>query len=121
MEHIETSFPLTQLLHTIYIRFVRILLVRHLTRKLKVIGGVGMQNTLKAKLKTDINWNTSIFMIIFHLGAVGALFLFSWKWLAVSLMLKWVAGSLGIGIGYHRLLTHRGFRTPKWVEYFLVF
>jgi fatty-acid desaturase len=26
---------------------------------------------------------------------------------------------LGIGIGYHRLLTHRGFKTPKWVEYFL--
>jgi len=22
-------------------------------------------------------------------------------------------------MGYHRLLTHRGFKTPKWVEYFL--
>jgi sn-1 stearoyl-lipid 9-desaturase len=21
--------------------------------------------------------------------------------------------------GYHRLLTHRGYKTPKWVEYFL--
>jgi stearoyl-CoA desaturase (delta-9 desaturase) len=26
---------------------------------------------------------------------------------------------LGIGIGFHRLLTHRGFQTPKWVEYLL--
>jgi len=26
---------------------------------------------------------------------------------------------MGIGMGYHRLLTHRGFKTPKWVEYFL--
>ena len=33
--------------------------------------------------------------------------------------LWWVAGSLGIGMGYHRLLTHRGYKTPKWVEYFL--
>jgi stearoyl-CoA desaturase (delta-9 desaturase) len=33
--------------------------------------------------------------------------------------LNWVAGSLGIGIGYHRLLTHKGFQTPKLVEYFL--
>jgi fatty-acid desaturase len=22
-------------------------------------------------------------------------------------------------MGYHRLLTHRGYKTPKWVEYFL--
>ena len=31
---------------------------------------------------------------------------------------SWPA-SLGIGMGYHRLLTHRGYKTPKWVEYFL--
>ena len=34
-------------------------------------------------------------------------------------ILWWVAGSLGIGMAYHRLLTHRGYKTPKWVEYFL--
>jgi stearoyl-CoA desaturase (delta-9 desaturase) len=28
-------------------------------------------------------------------------------------------GSFGIGLGYHRLLTHRGYKTPKWVEYLL--
>lgn len=80
-----------------------------------------MQNTLKAKLKTNINWNTLIFMIIFHLGALGALLLFSWKWLVISLLLNWLACSLGIGIGFHRLMTHRGFQTPKPVEYFLTF
>ncbi|MGI8782418.1 MAG: acyl-CoA desaturase [Acidobacteriota bacterium] len=45
--------------------------------------------------------------------------MFSWKALAVSLFLWWVAGSLGIGMSYHRLLTHRSYRVPKWVEYFL--
>ena len=30
-----------------------------------------------------------------------------------------MSGSLGIGMGYHRLLTHRGYKTPKWLEYFL--
>jgi len=30
-----------------------------------------------------------------------------------------MSGSWGIGMGYHRLLTHRGYKTPKWVEYFL--
>ncbi len=32
----------------------------------------------------------------------------------------WVAGSLGIGMGFHRLITHRGYKVPKLVEYFLV-
>jgi len=39
--------------------------------------------------------------------------------LLLGVLLWWVAGSLGIGMGYHRLLTHRGYKTPKWVEYFL--
>jgi len=58
-------------------------------------------------------------MIIFHLGTIAALFMFSWKALAVTVFLWWVAGSLGVGMGFHRLLTHRGYTTPKWVEYFL--
>lgn len=80
-----------------------------------------MQSIVKQKLNTDINWNTAIFMVIFHVGAIAAFFAFSWKWFIVSLILKWVAGSLGIGIGFHRLLTHRGFKTPKWLEYVLTF
>ena len=31
------------------------------------------------------------------------------------------AGMLGIGMAYHRLLTHRSYKTTKWVEYFLTF
>jgi len=80
-----------------------------------------MQRTLKEKLHTDINWNTSVFLFIFHVGAIAALFFFSWKAIAASLLLSWIAGSLGVGMGFHRLLTHRGFKTPKLVEYFLTF
>jgi stearoyl-CoA desaturase (delta-9 desaturase) len=78
-----------------------------------------MQSTAKEKTDLRINWNTAIFLGFFHIGAVAAFFFFSWKWLLVSLFLNWVAGSLGIGIGFHRLLTHRGFQTPKWLEYLL--
>jgi stearoyl-CoA desaturase (delta-9 desaturase) len=35
------------------------------------------------------------------------------------MVLWWISGSLGLGMGYHRLLTHRGYKTPKWVGYFL--
>ena len=66
-----------------------------------------------------IIWTTTGFMLLFHLGAIAALFVFSWKALGLAALLWWVAGSLGIGMGYHRLLTHRGYKTPKWVEYFL--
>jgi sn-1 stearoyl-lipid 9-desaturase len=69
--------------------------------------------------QAGVNWNTTIFMIIFHVCAIAALFMFSWRALAVSLVLWWMSGSLGIGMGFHRLLTHRGYKTPKAVEYFL--
>ena len=71
--------------------------------------------------KTGINWPTYITMVVFHIGAVAALFMFNWQALAACLLLWWVSGSLGIGMGYHRLLTHRGFKTPKIIEYFLTF
>ena len=69
--------------------------------------------------KTGINWSTAITLVIFHIGSFAALFMFTWPALIASLLLWWIAGSLGVGMGYHRLLTHRGFKTPKAVEYFL--
>ena len=66
-----------------------------------------------------INWVTAIFIAIFHVGAVAALFCFSWQRLAVAAVLWLLAINFGIGVCYHRLLTHRGFQTPKWVEYLL--
>lgn len=80
-----------------------------------------MQIRVKAKQEKPIRWNTAIFISLFHLGAVGALFFFNWKSIALAIILAWTAGSIGIGIGYHRLLTHRGFQVPKWLEYILTF
>jgi fatty-acid desaturase len=65
-----------------------------------------------------IVWVTTLFMVAFHIGALAALFVFSWKAFLLAMVLWWVAGGLGIGMGYHRLLTHRSYKTQKWVEYF---
>ncbi len=73
----------------------------------------------KPAADNQINWVTATFMGLFHLGAIAAFFFFTWKALFVAMFLWWVSGSLGIGMGYHRLLTHRGYKTSKWVEYFL--
>src|SRR5579871_340541 len=66
-----------------------------------------------------INWITTIAMGLFHIGAIAALFFFSWTNLAVAMVMYFFAINVGIGMAYHRLLTHRGYRTPKWVEYFV--
>ncbi len=60
-----------------------------------------------------------LILVSFHVLAVVALFYFSWQNLAVFLVFSYLAESLGIGIGYHRLLTHRSFKAPKWLEYIL--
>jgi len=70
-------------------------------------------------LKEPIRPITAFFMGVFHVGALAAPFFFNWKAVLLALFFLWLAGSPGIGIGYHRLLTHRGFKTYKWVEYFL--
>jgi fatty-acid desaturase len=66
---------------------------------------------------SKIHWKNASIVLSFHALAVVALFYFSWSNLIVFLILNWMTASLGIGIGYHRLLTHRGFKTPKWLEY----
>ena len=66
-----------------------------------------------------INWITTIAMGSFHVGAVAALFFFSWKNVAAFAIMYFFAINVGIGMAYHRLLTHRGYRTPKWLEYFV--
>jgi stearoyl-CoA desaturase (delta-9 desaturase) len=80
---------------------------------------VDIQALERNRQDDKINWITAGFMLALHAGAVAAVFFFTWKALWVSALLWWISGSLGIGMGYHRLLTHRGYKTPKWVEYFL--
>jgi stearoyl-CoA desaturase (delta-9 desaturase) len=46
-------------------------------------------------------------------------YFFSWSGLALGIAGHFVFGMMGIAIGYHRLLTHRGFKCPKWFEYTL--
>src|SRR5438552_9904339 len=79
-----------------------------------------MSQTPAPALNNDgISWITAVFMALFHAAAIATLFFFAWKPFLVAMVLLYCSGSLGIGLGYHRLLTHRGYVTPKWVEYFL--
>jgi stearoyl-CoA desaturase (delta-9 desaturase) len=68
-------------------------------------------------ISAGINWITMSVIVEFHIGAVAALFFFTWQRLVVMLVLYFAAINLGIGMCYHRLLTHRGYQVPKWLEY----
>lgn len=67
----------------------------------------------------SVNWKNVAIISSVHLLAIPAFFSFSWANLAALIVGNWLVGSLGVGIGYHRLLTHKSFQSPKWVEYLL--
>jgi stearoyl-CoA desaturase (delta-9 desaturase) len=64
------------------------------------------------------NWPTTLVMGLLHVGAIAALFMFSWKALIIAALLYWVCIGFGIGMGYHRLHTHRSYKVPLALEYF---
>ena len=79
-----------------------------------------MQNIAEIEQSNErINWRDLLIITSFHILLIPALFYFSWTNLALMLIGNWVVGSLGVGLGYHRLLTHRSFKAPRWLEYFL--
>jgi sn-1 stearoyl-lipid 9-desaturase len=79
--------------------------------------------TVAASTKLRLDWTMIIALIIFHIGAICAFLpgLFSWQAVGVALLLHWITGGLGITLGWHRLLSHRSFQVPKWLEYFFAF
>lgn len=70
------------------------------------------------KLKKDIIYA----FVICHLIALLAIFPWFFSWTGVVLLVVgfFAFGTLGINIGFHRLLTHRGFTCPRWLERTLV-
>jgi stearoyl-CoA desaturase (delta-9 desaturase) len=76
------------------------------------------QRVVAISKRIGVNWFTAIILALFHIGAVAALFMFSWRNLAIAAILYYIATGLGISMGYHRLHTHRSYRVPLWLEYF---
>ena len=65
----------------------------------------------------NISWWAVGWLTVAHLACFAAPFTFTWAGLGVMVALHWVSGSLGICLGYHRLLTHSGMKTYPWVRY----
>jgi stearoyl-CoA desaturase (delta-9 desaturase) len=78
--------------------------------------------TVATDNKLPLDWTVIIYMAVIHLAALLA-FLpanFSWGAVGVAFTLYWITGGVGVTLGFHRLVSHRSFQTPKWLEYFLI-
>jgi fatty-acid desaturase len=69
------------------------------------------------KLKID----NLLGFVLCHALASLALFPWFFSWTGVVLLIvgMYVFGLLGINLGFHRLITHRGFSCPLWLEHTL--
>ena len=81
--------------------------------------GSALHRPLQVDSQSRIIWPYIIGIGLFHLLIPLAFlsYVFSWwgvVWLPVG---NYIFCSMGIGAGYHRLLTHRGFKCPLWLEH----
>src|SRR5690606_35762765 len=68
--------------------------------------------------RKPLDWPVVLWISLLHVGALAAPFFFTWKAVAVALVMYWITGSLGICLGFHRLLTHGSFQTWRPVRWF---
>ncbi|MEM6458813.1 MAG: acyl-CoA desaturase [Planctomycetota bacterium] len=61
--------------------------------------------------------NTAMLLGV-HLLCLAGPSTFTWSGLALCVFFFWVSSGLGITLGWHRLLTHRAFDTPRWLRLF---
>lgn len=73
-------------------------------------------------LPAKILWNHLTVLIAIHLLSLLAFlpWFFTWSGLVLAILGHFLFGMFGVTIGYHRLLTHRGFTCPKWLEHTFV-
>jgi fatty-acid desaturase len=65
-----------------------------------------------------VKWRYATPIIVVHLVALLAClpWFFSWTGVLLAVLGAYAFGLLGMNIGYHRLLTHRSFSCPRWLE-----
>ncbi len=69
--------------------------------------------------RLPFNWGHLAFLGPVHLSLLFAPWTFSWTNLGLVVALHALLGGLGIGVGYHRLLTHKSFTARRPLTYLL--
>ena len=82
------------------------------------IDGMACSNTTATWAK-GLDWPVVIWIGVVHLFALAAPFYITWQAIVVCVLLCLATGSLGVCMGYHRLLTHGSFKTYRPVRWLL--
>lgn len=61
------------------------------------------------------------FVGLMHVGCLFAPATFSWPMVGLCMGMYFITGCLGITLSYHRQISHKSFKTPKWLEYALAY
>jgi fatty-acid desaturase len=69
----------------------------------------------------ELDWTAIIWLIVVHLLALLVFVPWFFSWIGVALLIAgvYLFGMIGINLGYHRLLAHRSFSCPRWLEHTL--
>jgi fatty-acid desaturase len=96
-----------------------VLVISHREMTILSIGTPQRLAAPAGTLPRRIAWIDATGIVACHLLALLAFvpWFFSWTGVILALGGVYVFGALGIGLGFHRLLTHRGFVCPKWLEH----
>ncbi|CAI0422439.1 unnamed protein product [Linum tenue] len=82
------------------------------TRERKLFGG---------RKWNSLDVSTAVVVVAMHLLALPAPFCFSWPAFYVAVSLYIITGLFGITLSFHRNLSHRSFKLPKWLEYLFAY
>jgi stearoyl-CoA desaturase (delta-9 desaturase) len=86
--------------------------------KARYVGACGIAAAV-GRSPLRIAWVRASVLTFYHLVGLLALlpWFFSWTGVVLALLGHYAIGALGISLCYHRLLTHRGFVCPLWLEH----
>lgn len=70
-------------------------------------------------MKKELNFEAIFWITLVHVVSLAAIPFFTWPAFWVCLGLLFTISPIGVTLTYHRLLTHRAFRVPQWLEYAL--
>ena len=76
-------------------------------------------STVRIQPNMATKWDIAMGIAVIHAGALLAPLYFTWEAFWVFFWLQWITGLLGVTLCFHRLLAHRSFQVPKWLEYVL--
>jgi fatty-acid desaturase len=90
-------------------------------RRARIVAGLSLPRPPLDQRQRRFKLGTTSFMLALHVGAVAALMPRFWslQGVVVLAILYWTT-VLGVTLGLHRLVAHRSFQAPRWLERLLV-